>query len=468
MEKKIFKGLGRIARMAFLAGILIMCASFWESPAASAEKSVSVKRGKSAERDGGRWQGQRMVQKECGADQEGQEENQETPDGLNETEMEEPVLMAASRPDGRILLCWDEIDGGEEYVLYRSEKKSGGFRRIYKTDGEKCRYTDRKRIPGKAYYYRLKVYCGEYGAYSSSETVKGRSLNKVRLRRISNLSGSRKLVLRWKRVKGADRYQILRKNEAKGRYQVIATVKGTKNSYTDKRRRGGKFYTYKVRARDDAGGRGGESSAASQMAIDGRRKMIALTYDDGPSPHTPIVLRALKKYKAQATFFVVGGSVGRYPGSVRRAAALGCEIGNHTYSHNKLTRLSPRQVKSVLNQTNRVVRAQIGRDIRIMRPPGGSINPAVCKAAGMPVILWSIDTLDWKTRSTSATIRCVLQRARDGDVVLMHDLHLPTARAADSIIRTLKARGYQLVTVTELAAYRGGMSPGKTYSRFTR
>ncbi len=420
--------------MAFLAGILMMGGAFWKSPAALAEEDHGMD-----------WDA------EDSAD-----------------ELEDPVLTAASRPDGKILLCWDEIDGGEEYALYRSRKKNGGFHRIYRTDGEKCRYMDSKRIPGRAYYYCLKVRFGESGASSRSETVAGRSLKKVRLSRISNVSGSRKLVLHWKKVKGADSYQILRKNEAKNRYQVIATVKGKRNAYADTRRRGGRFYTYKVRARDDAGGRGGESRAVSQMAIDGRKKMIALTYDDGPSPYTPMVLRALKKYKARATFFVVGGSVGRYPGSIRRAAALGCEIGNHTYSHNKLTRLAPRQVKSVLEKTNRAVRAQTGRNIRIMRPPGGSVNPSVCRAAEMPVILWSIDTLDWKTRSTSATIRCVLRRARDGDVVLMHDLHKPTARAAESIIRTLKARGYQLVTVSEMAAYRGGMSPGKIYSRFRR
>lgn len=441
MEEKRFKGWRGMAAMAFLVGILMMGGALAEPSVALAEKNDGV---------------------DCREEDGTEELELEEP----KSELEQPVLVAASRPDGRILLRWDEIEGGEEYVLYRSRKKSGGFHQIYQTDGERCRYTDRKRVPGRAYYYRLKVFSGEGDACSRSETVKGRSLKKVHLGRISNLSGSRKLVLHWKRVQGADSYQILRKNEAKGRYQVIATVRGTKNSYADRKRRGGRFYTYRVRARDDAGGRGGESRAASQMAIDGRKKMIALTYDDGPSPYTPTVLRALKKYRARATFFVVGGSVGRYPGSVRRAAALGCEIGNHTYSHNKLTRLGSRQIKSVLEKTNRAVRAQTGRNIRTMRPPGGSVSPAVCKAARMPVILWSVDTLDWKTRSTSATIQCVLRRARDGDVVLMHDLHQPTARAAETIIRTLKARGYQLVTVSEMAAYRGGMSAGKIYSRF--
>jgi len=442
MEKKRFKRMLEVMGMFILAGILVQGKAAWATPAAAAgniDDSRDYEEGK--------------------PEAEGDSE---------EPEMEEPILVAASRTDGNIQLSWDEIDGGEEYVLSRSSKKHSGFRRIYATDGERCRYTDRKRVPGRAYYYRLTVYSQGRARHSRSETVKGRALKKVRIVKISNVSGSRKLVLHWKAVKGADSYQVLRKNESKNRYQVIATVKGTKTSYADTRRRGGRYYTYRVRARDDAGGRGGESKAVSQMAIDRKKRMIALTYDDGPSMYTPAVLKALKKYRAHATFFVVGSNVGRYPASLRREVALGCEIGNHTYSHNNLTRLSSGQIQSVLDKTNRAVKGRTGKNVRIMRPPGGNINPSVCRAVGMPVILWSVDTLDWKTRSTSATIQCVLRRAQDGSVVLMHDLHKPTARAADTIIRTLKGRGYQLVTVSELAAYRGGMSAGRTYSRFRR
>ena len=176
----------------------------------------------------------------------------------------------------------------------------------------------------------------------------------------------------------------------------------------------------------------------------------------------------MEKYRGHATFFVVGSCVKRYAASLRREVALGCEIGNHTYAHNNLKKLSGKQVHSVLEKTNRAVKKQTGRAPEIMRPPGGNHNSAVRRAVGMPIILWSVDTLDWKTRSTSDTIRCVLGKANDGAVVLMHDLHKPTARAADTIIKKLKAWGYQLVTVSELAAYRGGMSAGKTYSRFRK
>lgn len=291
---------------------------------------------------------------------------------------------------------------------------------------------------------------------------------RVTITKISNVSGSRRLVLHWKSVRGAVRYQIVRKKAGSRHYRTVATVKGKKVSYTDKKLTGGRVYTYKVCAWNGEGVQGEFGRAVSQMAIDKNKKMIALTYDDGPSRYTPTVLRALEKYQAHATFYVVGSCVKRYPATVRKVFAAGNEIGNHTYNHENLTRRSAGQIKSVLGKTNHLVKRQTGRDICTVRPPGGNYNTTVKKAAGMPLILWSLDTLDWRTRSTSATVRSVLGHAGDGAIVLMHDLHESTAKAADKIIGTLKGRGYQMVTVSELAAYRGGMRAGTTYSRFLR
>ena len=285
---------------------------------------------------------------------------------------------------------------------------------------------------------------------------------------ISNVSGSKKLVLHWKPVKGADSYQIMRKNNKTGKYDMIGTVKGTKTRYTDQGRKGGEAYTYKVRAKDAGGGWGGYSKKMSQMAIDKDKKMIALTFDDGPSIYTPVVLDAVEKYKVHVTFFVVGNRAGQYGDSLRRETSLGCEIGNHTYEHTTLSRLGETLIKAALEKTNRDVKKQTGADVCLMRPPGGGYNSAVCAAAGMPVIMWSIDTRDWETRSTSATIQCVSEKAYDGAIVLMHDIHSPTVNAADEVIRRLKEKGYQLVTVSEMAAYRGGMKDGEVYSQFRK
>lgn len=400
------------------------------------------------------------------AEEEVDEQEDEQEDEIEKVKLAKPVLCAASNPDGKIKITWKKVDGAAEYVLFRSTEKDSGFRKIYRTRTERS-YIDEKRSNGKSYYYRMTVLSKGRTGRAKSKTVAGRSLNKVELSEISNLSGSRKLVLHWNPVKGAAGYQIQRKNTA-GQYKIIANVKGTKNSFTDKERNGGKTYTYRVCAIDAHGGRGNYSEPLAKMAIDNNQKMIALTYDDGPSEYTPIVLDALEKYGAHATFFVVGNRVNQYGDSLRREKLLGCEIGNHTYAHNNLKNLGVMQILSVISETNQAVKMQNGVDIHIMRPPGGGYNATVCNAVGMPIILWSVDTLDWRTRNTAATIQCVKEKANDGAIVLMHDLHQPTANAADAVIGYLQQAGYQMVTVSEMAAYRGGMIPGKVYSQFKK
>ncbi len=200
--------------------------------------------------------------------------------------------------------------------------------------------------------------------------------------------------------------------------------------------------------------------------IDLNQKMVALTYDDGPSAHTQTILDVLKQYNSVATFFVVGECVPRYPDAVKRAYEIGCEIGNHTYNHKILTKIDAASMKSQVSKTNEAVKKITGVSPVVMRPPGGGCSDTVKKTVAMPLILWSIDTLDWKTRNSAATQAAVLNNVRDGDIVLMHDLHGPTAEASKVIIPELVKRGYQLVTVSELADCRGGMSKGTVYGSF--
>lgn len=204
-------------------------------------------------------------------------------------------------------------------------------------------------------------------------------------------------------------------------------------------------------------------------AVDPSKPMIALTFDDGPSNVTPRILDALEANGARATFYMVGNRINSYPDTVRRMDALGCEFGNHTWAHTYLTRLSAQGVHDTLNQTSQVLQNLVGKRTTTVRPPGGYINGNVKQALasyGTPAIMWSIDTLDWKTRNAQSTINTVLNQVKDGDVILMHDLYSATADAAAVLIPELKNRGYQLVTVSELAAYRGGMQAGTVYYSF--
>ncbi len=208
------------------------------------------------------------------------------------------------------------------------------------------------------------------------------------------------------------------------------------------------------------------SSGSVARIVDGSKPMVALTYDDGPAQGTSTILDVLERNHAAATFYVVGNRVNSFASDVKRAYNMGCEIGNHTWDHTTLSNLTSAQIASQMSQTDAVVESVTGAKTTTMRPPGGSRGGAVQSSVGKPIIIWSVDTLDWKTRSASSTISSVLNNVQDGDVVLMHDLHLCTAEASKTIIPTLVNRGYQLVTVSELAYFRGGLQSGSVYFKF--
>ncbi len=199
--------------------------------------------------------------------------------------------------------------------------------------------------------------------------------------------------------------------------------------------------------------------------LDPTKPMVAITYDDGPGRYTDSILSVLEKYNVRATFFVQGTYVSGYASTLKRAVTLGCEIGNHTWSHVNLTGSSYATISDQISFTNTAVYNATGVYPKLYRPPYGAYNNSVLSSIGMPAIMWSVDTLDWKTRSASKTLTSVKQNARDGSIVLMHDIHSPTADAAESVIRDLLMRGYQLVTVSELLEARyGGATNGQVYN----
>lgn len=201
--------------------------------------------------------------------------------------------------------------------------------------------------------------------------------------------------------------------------------------------------------------------------VDNGKPMIALTFDDGPGPRTEELVAMLSENHAHATFFMQGINVSRYPGAVSAIQNAGCELGNHTFDHPQLSSLDGNGIKEEVQNTNSAIQAIAGQSATVLRPPYGAVNDTVKANAGMPMILWSVDTLDWKTRNAQKTIDHVLQNVKDGDIVLMHDIHSETVDAAKKLVPELIKEGYQLVTVSELAQARGTtMENGRVYTSF--
>lgn len=196
------------------------------------------------------------------------------------------------------------------------------------------------------------------------------------------------------------------------------------------------------------------------------KPMIALTFDDGPSKKTERILDVLEQYNAHATFFVVGTQLEKFPELTKRASDLGCEVGNHTYNHKNLTKISPDEIREQINGVNALVLEATGKEIALVRPPYGAgiKDETVKENVPYPLIMWTIDTLDWSTRDTESTIAAIRQDVKDGSIVLMHDLYDATAAAVETIVPELIEQGYQLVTVSEMFAAKGiVLEPGKYY-----
>lgn len=194
-----------------------------------------------------------------------------------------------------------------------------------------------------------------------------------------------------------------------------------------------------------------------RAGLDPEGPMVALTFDDGPDAVTRDILETLRQYGGRGTFFLIGNQIHAYGDTVRRAADQGCEIGSHSWRHSNLTKLSAAALEEDIQATSDMIFETAGVRPLLLRPPYGSYNSRVQQAAadqGVPLILWSVDTLDWSTRDAESTYQSVMENVRDGSIVLCHDLYGETAAAMQAVIPDLIAQGYQLVTVSELIHYK--------------
>jgi peptidoglycan-N-acetylglucosamine deacetylase len=202
-----------------------------------------------------------------------------------------------------------------------------------------------------------------------------------------------------------------------------------------------------------------EKITFSEVNVDG--PYIAMTFDDGPhATNTPKLLDMAAKRHIKLTFFVLGECVQQNPGVLQREVAEGHEIGNHSWSHPNLAKLSDEAVRSQLQRTDDLIVKTAGVKPKLMRPPYGELTKRqriwINHDFNYKVILWDVDPLDWKRPGVNVVASRIIAGARPGSIILSHDIHPPTIEAMPQVFDALLAKGFKFVTVSELLAMDKG------------
>lgn len=198
-------------------------------------------------------------------------------------------------------------------------------------------------------------------------------------------------------------------------------------------------------------------------------KLVALTFDDGPSGRfTRTLLKGLEERNVKATFLLCGYRMEQYPQLTKQIHDAGHEIGLHGFSHDAMNRMTQEQVQQEIAASMALIPE--GCTIQFLRPPGGQCGTAAreaARAAGLALLCWSVDPRDWNTHDAAAIEQQVLCQVQDGDVILLHDMSDSSVAAALAIVDKLLSQGFRFVTVSQLASAKGiDPLPGKTYCRF--
>lgn len=208
---------------------------------------------------------------------------------------------------------------------------------------------------------------------------------------------------------------------------------------------------------------------ASNRVIDPTKPMIALTFDDGPDPrNTQKILDILKENNSVASFFDIGSQMEKYPELVRKELEAGCDVGGHTYSHVDLSEITEEEAIIEIDKTAKTYKDATGLELKYIRPPYGNASKELRNKFDYPFIAWSVDSIDWSLRNADKIIDQVKKTEElDGKIVLMHGTYDTTVEAVRKLVPELIKEGYQLVTVTELAEFKGyDLQNGKMYYWF--
>ena len=199
------------------------------------------------------------------------------------------------------------------------------------------------------------------------------------------------------------------------------------------------------------------------------KKLVALTFDDGPYPETtPGLLKYLKSVNVNVTFFALGENAKANPDIIKQEAADGNVVASHTWDHKELTTLSPAAQKQEIMSAHNLIDSLTGKTVNIYRPPYGAYDKTTLAQTTLSPIIWGVDTEDWKLVGNSAAVaQNAITHAHNGAIILIHDIHPWSVAAVPTIVSTLQSQGYTFVTVPELlGALEGGIKPQTAYTGY--
>ena len=209
-----------------------------------------------------------------------------------------------------------------------------------------------------------------------------------------------------------------------------------------------------------------DDDGAVVRTVDGSQPMVAITYDDGPSQYTEDFVEIFNKYDSAATFFEVGERIDLFnlEDAEKAIADSYCELASHTFNHLNIRNLSKKKWKKQLSKNDDILK-EMGADTDpiAFRAPEGAYSDEVLDNIDRAIVLWSVDTMDWKYRKAKKVYKKATKKIQDGDIILMHSLYESTLEASKDIVPELIDQGFQLVSIQDLAEFRGGLEAGEVY-----
>lgn len=203
--------------------------------------------------------------------------------------------------------------------------------------------------------------------------------------------------------------------------------------------------------------------------IDNNKKIIAITFDDGPGNYTSSLIDILNNNKVKATFFMLGKNIANYQDVVKKASDSKMEIAYHSYAHKSFKRQKIEEITSELEESNTILKNITGEGFKYIRPPYGAINQEIKDAINYPFILWNVDTMDWRYKDIEYLYNYTLENIKDGSIILFHDIHKTSVETIEKLLPELYVEGYQVVTISQMASvFNQTLDNHQSYRYFTR